>query len=106
LNADLYLPNEANPGTGRLMHAFRLVCEVEPLVAKIKVAQKSGNVPAGDADAMTEQAVAAGVLTEAEAARVAKARRERLAAIEVDVFTPDEFFGRVSRDNREQREAA
>jgi acyl-CoA dehydrogenase len=106
LNADLYLPDEATPGAGRLMHAFRLVCEVEPLVAKIKSAQKSGQIGAGETDAMTQEAVAAGVLSEAEAARVDEARSERLAAIEVDVFTPEEFFGKGAVPEKESRQQA
>lgn len=107
LAADLFLPRDSSTGLGRLLDAFRKVCAAEPLVAKVKAAQKAGKLGAGDADALAEKARKAGVLTEAEAAQLAEAREARLAAIEVDVFTPEEFFANASStESAETREAA
>ena len=106
LLADIHQPGSESPGQGRLMHAFRLVCDAEPLIAKLKAAQKAGTLPAGEPDSLVAEARAAGVLSNAEAARVTAAREARLAAIEVDVFSAEEFFANAASAPETSRQAA
>lgn len=107
LNADIFMPENTESGVGRLFDAFARVHEVAPLVERVKAAQKEQRLPAGDADALAEHARDAGVLDADEANRLNAARQARLAAIEVDVFSEEEFFARaVSRTSGERRQAA
>src|SRR5690606_26213633 len=80
------------PGSGRLMKAFRLQNETRPIAAKILAAQKAHTIPRGMPGEVVEEALTAGVITEAEAVAMREARDAGLAAMEVDVFTPEQYF--------------
>lgn len=80
-------------GLGQLIEAFRLGSETQPLVDKVIAAQKARKLPRGVINAgVTAQAVELGVLTQPEADRLAAAHAAKLKAIEVDVFTHDEYY--------------
>lgn len=106
LLADIHLPDTDAPGHGRLMRAFRLVCDAEPLIGKLKAAQKAGTLRAGEPDSLVAEARTAGVLSNEEAERVTAAREARLAAIEVDVFSAEEFFANAASAAETSRQAA
>lgn len=106
LNEGLFMPEADEPGQGRLMHAFRLVCAAEPLVSKVKTEQKAGRLPAGESDALAAEAQAAGVLNAEEAAQLRESYEARLAAVEVDVFTPEEFFANAASAPERARQVA
>lgn len=92
----VYLPDSQRPGLGRLLHAFELVTAVLPLLRRISQAQKDGRVPRGRAAEKLAEAVAAGVISQAEADQVAAAEAARLKAIEVDDFSPEEYTRRTN----------
>lgn len=92
----VYLPEADAPGLGRLLHAFRLVAAAEPIVRRIVKAQKEGKIPRGRPQEMLAQAVAGGIVSQAEADQVAAADAARLAAIEVDDFAPEEYTRRMN----------
>jgi acyl-CoA dehydrogenase len=80
-------------GLGQLIEAFRLVSETQPLADKVIAAQKARTLPRGAITAdITAQAVGLGVLTQPEADRLALAHAAKLKAIEVDVYTPDQYY--------------
>jgi acyl-CoA dehydrogenase len=106
LNADIFMPENTESGVGRLFDAFHRVSEVAPLVDRIKTAQKDQRLPAGDPDALTNEALEAGVLDADEAARLSAARKARLAAIEVDVFDEETFFARAVEKPQSGRKKA
>ncbi len=107
LNADIFMPENSHSGVGRLFDAFHRVIDVAPLVDRIKAAQKDGRLDAGDADALADAARKVGVIDASEAERLKAARAARLAAIEVDVFSEDEFFARaVHKPGAGERRAA
>jgi len=101
LTADLVTPHEQAPGAGRLLRAWRLIEESAPAADKIKAAQKAGRLPRAPADTLAEPALQADIIDGAEAQCLRQALRARLEAIEVDQFTPEQFFG-----GREQERAA
>lgn len=89
----VYVPGDNELGLGELMKAFRLVNETQSAVDNIISAQKARKLPRGVINAgVAAQAVELGVITKPEADRLALARDAMLKAIEVDVFTPDEYY--------------
>ena len=92
LAENVYLPAESTPGMGRLLRAFRLVTEAEPIIAKIVTAQKDKRLPRGSAEELAAEAAYKGVITREEANQVAAAYAARLDAIEVDVFKPEQYY--------------
>lgn len=88
-----YMPEESDEGLGRLLKAFRLTTEAEPVRAKIRAAQKARKLGKGKVEAMASQAAEQGVISDAELATLNAATEACLLAIEVDVFTKDEYYG-------------
>ncbi|HUR42235.1 MAG TPA: acyl-CoA dehydrogenase [Verrucomicrobiae bacterium] len=84
---------ETFPGTGRLMRAFRLVTEAHAAAERIILAQRKKVLTRGLLPAeVGDEAVKAGIVTAAEARLLKEALAARLEAIEVDVFTPEQFY--------------
>jgi len=84
---------EDTPGSGRLMKAFRLYTEARPVVAKITKGQKAKKLPRGMPYEVIDQALGAQLITRSEAELLAAAEEAAQAAIQVDVFTPEAYFG-------------
>jgi acyl-CoA dehydrogenase len=94
----VFLPQDSERGLGRLLHAWRLVAAAEPVLGKIRAAQKQKKLPRGRPQELLEQAVSAKLISEEEAEQVRAAEAARLAAIQVDEFTPDEYHRRHRGD--------
>jgi acyl-CoA dehydrogenase len=93
LTDGVFVPAGDELGLGQLIEAFRLTSETQPLVDKVIAAQKARTLPRGVINAeVANQAVEIGVLTKAEADRLAAANAAKLKAIEVDVYTHDEYY--------------
>jgi acyl-CoA dehydrogenase len=88
--------DENGPGMGRLMKAFRLHTEVEPIKKKIVKAQRARELPRGMAYDLVDLALSSKVITQSEAAQIKEANAAAMAAIEVDVFKPEDYFLNVS----------
>lgn len=94
----VFLAPETHPGVGRLMKAFRLVTEAHPAAKRVILAQRANKLtrhllPAEVAD----EAVKTGIISALEAQMLKRALAARLEAIEVDVFTPDQFYVEAAR---------
>lgn len=76
----------------RLLKAFRKVCLAQAAVARIQHAQRQRKLPHGVPETLAAQAVEAGVISAQEAAQVEAAYAARMAAVEVDEFTPEQYF--------------
>jgi acyl-CoA dehydrogenase len=96
LTAGVFLPPEESPGAGRLLKAFRVLDAAQPVLAKIHAAQKSRQLPRGTAEELAPDAASQGLISAEEAALVREALAARLEAIEVDVFTPEQYFGVIN----------
>ncbi len=97
ITADIAPTPEDRPGAGRLMKAFRLQNEAAPIAAKISKAQKQRLIPRGLPWQISAEALAAGLITSAEATQLQQVDAAALAAMEVDVFTPEQYFQTVSK---------
>lgn len=80
-------PSENNPG-GRIHAMLADVIAAEPVERKFQKALKSGEIRALDPEEQLAEAVAKGVLDEAERKLLAKARRLTAEAIAVDELDP------------------
>ncbi len=83
-------PSANNPG-GRIHAMLGEVIAGEPVERKLQKAIKSGEITALDAQAQLAEAVTKGLLSEAEAALLARVRERIAEAIAVDDFDPAEL---------------
>jgi len=91
LSAGIYLPRDSGQALGRLEHAFEQVHNADTVLARLKAAVKAGTLPPGEPQQILEAAYANQLVTIAEYALVKDAEVLRLAAIQVDSFTQDEY---------------
>ena len=84
--------DEDKLGMGCLMKAFRLHSEAMPVMSKIHQAQKARKLPKGLSFDVVDEALAANVIDQQEATLMGEAHAAAMAAIEVDVFKPEDYF--------------
>ncbi len=77
---------------GRFEHAMAVCAQAEGVAAKIKDAVRSKALPRQHPAALVALAVEKGIITADEAALVARAEAARNDAIQVDSFSPEEYF--------------
>ena len=87
----IYTELAPNNPLGLLHEAMELVIASRPLAQKLRRGMKEGKVTAPDYATRLEQAVAAGVLTADEAARLQSVDEKVMALIDVDDFAPEEL---------------
>ncbi|HZR38020.1 MAG TPA: acyl-CoA dehydrogenase [Nevskia sp.] len=97
LTNGVFLSPDESLGAGRLLKAFRLLAQAEPVLAKIHAAQKNKQLPRGHAEDLAQDAVNKNLISGEEAALLRRATAARLEAIEVDVFTPEQYFGTIGQ---------
>jgi len=98
LSAYCYLGDSVDDQTGRMENAFDQYFEVKPLLDKLRLAVKSGQVPAGPLMDQIQAARERQVITETEADALLAFETARLDAIQVDDFPFDYFSGCVEED--------
>ncbi len=92
LTSGVFVPRDEKEPIAALEAALRAVIAAEPLEAKMRAALKDGRLVRGIVDDLTEQALAKGVISQAEAELLERARTLRRQAIMVDDFPRD--FGK------------
>jgi acyl-CoA dehydrogenase len=94
LSNGVFAPAENTVGAGRLLKAFRLVTEAHPAAERIILAQRAKKLTRGLLPAeVADEALKTGIVNEQEVKLLKEALAARLEAIEVDVFTREQFFG-------------
>lgn len=86
LTAGIYISPDPTEPLSRLETALRRVATTAPLAAKLREGEKMDLVCEGPFDARVESAVAARLMTAAEAEELLTAERARLEALRVDAF--------------------
>jgi acyl-CoA dehydrogenase len=89
LTAGIFLPTTLDEPLGRIEAALGQVIAAEPIEKKLREALKNGRVTGGDEAGIRAAALAAGVITAAEAQALAAADAARNAVIRVDDFPAD-----------------
>ena len=92
----VHLPSDRTRGLGRLLHAFDCVTRAHPAAERIIKAQKAKLLPRGPLPAeLADQALQRGIIKPQEAQWLHEALAARLQAIEVDSFSPEQYFATV-----------
>ena len=89
LTEDVYIPTDTNESIAQLEDALEKSVAAEPAIRKIHAAIKAGDLPHGDPEDFIDEGVAAGVITETEAAGIRSAIAARKVVIQVDEFRPE-----------------
>lgn len=98
----LATPQAGEPGMGRLIAAWYLVSEAHPATTKVTKALRKREIEGANLLEALAPAVAKNVITASEADLIEKAEAARYEAIQVDVFTPEEYY----REQSKQAESA
>ena len=93
---DVALSKDQSQAAGRLLAAWRTMAAAAPALAKISAAQAKRNLPRQAPDSLASLALEKGVINADDKAKVDAALAARLDAIEVDVFTKQEFYAQAS----------
>ncbi|MCU0866761.1 MAG: acyl-CoA dehydrogenase [Planctomycetes bacterium] len=89
----IHVPTEAGEALGRLEHALQLCSDAEPVLKKLKDAVRGGRLPKARPEALLDQAVERGIVSESERKLVQAAETARAEAVAVDSFTLAEYLG-------------
>lgn len=96
LTGGIYLPDDPSASLARLERAFELSVAADKVVRKIKRAVRKGKLPRQAPVHLLPAAVSGGIVSEQEAELVVTAEAARDDVVQVDSFTPDEYFASVS----------
>ena len=88
LTDGIYLPPAGEPGLGRLEDALVSCKDALGIEARIRAAVRKGTIDRAPGDAAADLALAAGIITADERARLREADKARDEAIQVDSFVP------------------
>lgn len=97
----IFRSTEHSSPLGELHEVMKLSLEVTPLEKKIRRGIKDGKISAPDAHGQIDEAVTAGVLTEAEAKRLRDADARIMKVIAVDDFDSDDLVRRPAATRAE-----
>jgi acyl-CoA dehydrogenase len=92
LTAGVFLPTGEGEPVAVLERAFELAVEAEPLLGRVRKAQKAGELLEGAPERVLAEAVAAGVLDGGEAEVVRRAAELRREVVRVDEFSREEYL--------------
>jgi len=93
LTEGIYLPSDENEAMSKLEHAFKLSCEADTIVHKVKKQIKSGKLKKGS-PRLYEEALNLEIISEEEYTLIQEAIRVKLEAISVDDFTMKDYLKR------------
>ncbi|HUK01688.1 MAG TPA: acyl-CoA dehydrogenase [Steroidobacteraceae bacterium] len=100
LCAGVYTTLEPSNPLGLLQEALTLATAAEPIEQRIRVeGVKSGRVTALDLPGRIQQALAAGIISETEAAMLKDYDRKVMELVHVDDFAPSELAAAVQRED-------
>lgn len=92
LTAGIYLPTHSDEQLGLLENAFALANQTESVSKTLKTAVRNGQLSSSKPEQLIESAIAAGIISESEAALLKETESLRQEAIQVDSFTTEEYF--------------
>jgi acyl-CoA dehydrogenase len=91
LTAGIYLPADAHDRLRRLEAALTAVIAAEPVEKQLRAAVHAHRLDASNGSPLLDEAVRAGIISEAEAKVVREAETLRREALRVDDFGPEEW---------------
>ncbi len=100
--AGLGRPAANEPGMGRLLHAWQLVSEAQGATIKVRKALHKKQIVADSLLEALDAAVEQKVITAEEADTIRAAETARLEAVQVDVFSHDEYYRDAKGDREDE----
>lgn len=85
-------PRADEPGLGRLLHAWELVQAAHDPTKRVRKALRRGRIQADSVLEALDAAVKEGVIDKQQAGLIRDAENARMAAIQVDVFSPEAYY--------------
>ena len=85
------MPKSDEPGLGELEEVFKMSFEANSIIKKIRSAIKAGTLPKNKPERSVDEALSAGVITQAEADLMNTVEKRRYDAIMVDSFTVEQY---------------
>lgn len=102
LSEGVFISKDTRIGASRLLHAFRLVTEAHDAAERVIRAQRAKQLPRGPLPGeLADEAAKAGIIDTAEAQKLKDALAARMAAIEVDEFSPEQYFRDLEADHKQ-----
>jgi acyl-CoA dehydrogenase len=92
LTHGIHIPTDPEQALGRLEQASQLSYQAEAILKTIKTASQTGKLPQGNPAQLIEPALAAGVISTAEADLLHAADLARTDTIQVDAFILEEYL--------------
>lgn len=92
LTTDVFMPGDEKEHLNKLERAFALANEMEEVLNRIKLASKGKLLPKGKPEALVEEALAANIITAAEAEALKKANSLWLDAVMVDSYEIEDYL--------------
>ncbi|MBE9031131.1 acyl-CoA dehydrogenase [filamentous cyanobacterium LEGE 11480] len=92
LTANMHIPAEPEEALGRLENAFQLSHQAAPLLKKIKLAMRAGQLPKERPERMAHTALEHDVITRDEFELIQMAQEARTDAVQVDAFFLPEYL--------------
>lgn len=97
LTEGIYLPDDASEALGHLEYTLELIVKAEPIEARIRKAEKKGELKDATAKQPAQRALEKGVISQQEADLLKQAHEVRMDAIQVDSFTLEEYDEQMPR---------
>ncbi|HMN68819.1 MAG TPA: DUF1974 domain-containing protein [Bdellovibrionales bacterium] len=94
LTAGIYISGKLNDGLGRLENAYKVIRQADVVDKKIRAATKAKKLKK-KSPTLLDDALAAGVITQAEHQLITEAERLRWDAIQVDDFNQEEYLSGI-----------
>jgi acyl-CoA dehydrogenase len=91
LTTNIHIPAHPDEALGGLEDAFRLAFQADAILKTIKASDRAQGLPSIKSPQWMEEAIASGILTQADAQLLRDAEAARNDAIQVDSFTLEEY---------------
>ncbi len=92
MHKGVFISEDTKDPVGRLAQTFELVKSAEAIERKVKKAIKAKQLPKKRVSQLLDQALAQSIITQNEYDLIKKAEAARYDAIQVDDFSPEEYF--------------
>lgn len=91
LTDGLFISSQEGDSLKRYEDALIAITQAQPILAKVKAAQKKKTLPKGSTEGLLELAIEKNVISSAEAAQLKDAEKQRQDAIQVDWFSLEDY---------------
>ena len=88
---DIHVPGPQEPGLGQLEAALDKAVRALPVETKLRDAIRAGKLDRAAGEALGRNALAAGIITQADYDALSEADEARNAVVQVDAFDPDTY---------------